>query len=429
MPKKTKRGGGVDPSKKHGPVNDMSGESDDEGSMHNDDGSMSSVGGISEVSTSGGGEAEDGLSQGEQFEDKMKDAMDLATEKSAATRIKGIDLLYNAMLKRYVPDFMEGRKVTITDIIEKSLKKGKGGEITAAAKLSLLLGVQLIDASEVYQELKGIMLQMVTDTTQSVPARSSVALSVSGLCFIAGGDLAEVVRVMDILKSILVASMPKPDGSIGKISAESNDVHTSCLSGWALLSTLLSPGQIHENIDGDLLLLRCLLCSSDVDLRITAGETIALLLEAAYDHDEEYVPDNMNELLSELKQLATDSSKSKSKKDRKEQRSSFRDVLRAVEEAEQPSETVKFGKEILKIQCWFSKIQYDWFCKMMGPGINTHLSTNLMLREIFELGPTINLLETDAHKLTKTQRNAANQQAFKLRTQQRSKHRDKRSVV
>ena len=50
---------------------------------------------------------------------------------------------------RYVPDFLEGRQATITDIVEKSLKKGKGGEITAASKLALLLGVQLIDASEV----------------------------------------------------------------------------------------------------------------------------------------------------------------------------------------------------------------------------------------------------------------------------------------
>lgn len=427
MPKKSKRVGG--PAKKHGQENDQSGGSEDEGSIFNDDGSMSSVGGISEVSTSGGGEAEDALSQQEKFEDKVKDAIDLATEKSAATRIKGIELLCSAMLQRYVPDFMEGRKMTISDIIEKSLKRGKGGEVTAAAKLSLLLGVQLIDASEVYQELHGIMLQMVNDNTQSVAVRSSVALSVSGLCFIACGDLAEVVRVRDVLKAILISSMPKENGNAGKMKAEMSDVYTNCLSGWALLSSLLSPSQIHENIDEDLLLLRCLLCSTDVDLRITAGEAIALLLEAAYDFDEDYVPDNLNELLAELKILATDSSKSKSKKDRKEQRSSFRDVLRAVEEAEQPAQTVKFGKEILKIQCWYAKIQYEWFCKMMGPGINTHLSTNLMLREIFELGPTINLLETDAHKLTKTQRNAANQYAFKLRTQQRSKHRDKRSAV
>ena len=45
-------------------------------------------------------------------------------------------------------------------------------------------------------------------------------------------------------------------------------------------------------------------------------------------------------------------------------RSSFRDVLRAVEEAEQPAETIKFGKETLRIESWFVKIQYDWFCKV-----------------------------------------------------------------
>jgi hypothetical protein len=426
MPKKTKSAGGRGAVKK--PAQDLSGGSDEEGSVYNEAGSVSSLG-ISEASTYGGGEADDTISAEEQFEGKMKDAMDLATEKSAATRIKGIDMLYNGLLKRYIPDFIEGRRATIIDIVEKSLKKGKGGEITAASKLALLLGVQLIDASEVYQELHVLLLQMLTDKTQTTQARSSVALCVSGLCFIAGGDLAEVVRVMHILESIFIASMPNQEGSVAKVNAEMSGVHASCLSGWALLSTLLSPGQIYETINRHLQVMRGLLSSTDVELRITAGETMALLLEAAYDHDEDYVPDNFTELLSELKQLSTDSSKSKSKKDRKEQRSSFRDVLRAVEEAEQPAQTIKFGKETLRLESWFSKIQYDWFCKMMGTGINTHLSTNLMLREIFELGPTMNQMDADSHKLTKTQRNAANQQAFKARTQQRSKHRDKRSAV
>jgi hypothetical protein len=33
------------------------------------------------------------------------------------------------------------------------------------------------------------------------------------------------------------------------MKAEMSDVYTNCLSGWALLSSLLSPSQIHENID------------------------------------------------------------------------------------------------------------------------------------------------------------------------------------
>lgn len=40
---------------------------------------------------------------------------------------------------------------------------------------------------------------------------------------------------------------------------------------------------------------------------------------------------NEKELVSNLKELATDSSKYRAKKDRKLQRSSFRDILRTVE--------------------------------------------------------------------------------------------------
>lgn len=273
------------------------------------------------------------------------------------------------------------------------------------------------------------MLQMITDKAQAPSSRAAVATSLSGLCFIAGGELAEVVNVMKVLETVFVASCPKQDGSMANISVDNQALHTACLSAWALLSTLLQPSQIFETIDSCMKVLRGLLVSTDVDLRITAGETMALLLEAAYEYDEDYEPDDLDGLLSSLKQLATDSSKAKSKKDRKEQRSTFRDVLRGVEEAESPSQNVKFGREVLRIDSWLKKCQYEWFCKMMGAGMNQHLTLNSMMREIFELGPTINYLEADMNKLSKTERNSLNQQAFKLRSQQRSKNRDKRSAV
>ena len=50
---------------------------------------------------------------------------------------------------RYVPEFLENRQATIVDIVEKSLKRGKGAEVQAAANLALLLGLQLLDAQEV----------------------------------------------------------------------------------------------------------------------------------------------------------------------------------------------------------------------------------------------------------------------------------------
>ena len=52
-------------------------------------------------------------------------------------------------MSRYAPDFVESRRVTICDVAEKGLKKGKGGECVAAARLSLLLALQLSDCEDV----------------------------------------------------------------------------------------------------------------------------------------------------------------------------------------------------------------------------------------------------------------------------------------
>ena len=93
---------------------------------------------------------------------------------------------------------------------------------------------------------------------------------------------------------------------------------------------------------------RGLLESSDVDLRMTAGESLALVLEFSYDYDSDYEPEDLAGLIVTVKQLATDSTKSRSKKDRKEQRSTFRDVLRGVEEGEPPSQKVTVGMSLKK---------------------------------------------------------------------------------
>lgn len=91
-------------------------------------------------------------------------------------------------------------------------------------------------------------------------------------------------------------------------------------------------------------------------MRIGAGEAIALIYEGARQFDEDFGFDvsteeeetddhdgiqerdastrqtqEMDELCTKLRQLATDSHKYRAKKDRKQQRSSFRDILRAIE--------------------------------------------------------------------------------------------------
>lgn len=73
-----------------------------------------------------------------------------------------------------------------------------------------------------------------------------------------------------------------------------------------------------------------LLDSNSVEIRMAVGEIIAVMLEQLRDFGNEIWQPDEN-LISKLKELATDSHKFRAKKDRKTQRSVFRDIIRYIE--------------------------------------------------------------------------------------------------
>lgn len=74
-----------------------------------------------------------------------------------------------------------------------------------------------------------------------------------------------------------------------------------------------------------------MLDSPHLEVRMAAGEVVALMLERGRQYDTYYEWEASEQLLDKLRQLATDSHKYRAKKDRKAQRSSFRDILKYVE--------------------------------------------------------------------------------------------------
>lgn len=74
-----------------------------------------------------------------------------------------------------------------------------------------------------------------------------------------------------------------------------------------------------------------LLDSSSLEVRMAAGECICLAYELGRDYDADFEVDTLNTLIETLKQLANDSHKYRAKKDRKTQRSSFREILHFME--------------------------------------------------------------------------------------------------
>lgn len=71
--------------------------------------------------------------------------------------------------------------------------------------------------------------------------------------------------------------------------------------------------------------------SSHLEVRMATGEALALIYELGREEDEEFEEDFALYVSETLKQLATDSHKYRAKKDRKQQRATFRDILQFIE--------------------------------------------------------------------------------------------------
>ena len=157
------------------------------------------------------------------------------------------------------------------------------------------------------------------------------ATSLGLITFIGSGELGHTLEVMKSLESIFRASYFKGDKTAPTHTPQVAALHNAALVSWCLLLSIAPPSAVQNFIDSRLVKLPQLLESQDLDLRITSGETIALMYELAREDDEDFEGPNVGSLCDKLKQLATDGNRHRAKKDRRQQRSSFRDILRAVE--------------------------------------------------------------------------------------------------
>ncbi|XP_075867363.1 interferon-related developmental regulator 1 isoform X3 [Nelusetta ayraudi] len=353
---------------------------------------------------------------------------------NAKTRQGALDGLKTALATRILYEFISERRMTVTDSIERCLKKGKGDEQRAAASLACLLCIQLgsgIESEEVFKTLKPVFKNILADGSANIQARQAVATSL-GLCtLVAEDDILDVQATMECFENLFTRSYAKADGTSPSLNPQTSQLHTNALLSWALLLTICAASQLKDVLRKHLPKLPKLLESEDVNMRIAAGETIALLFELARDMDCDFEFQDWDELCDKLNTLATDCNKHRAKTDKKKQRSVFRDVLKAVEEGEFQSETIRFGTERMTIDSWVRKRTYDAFREFVGSGMNYHLQGNEFIRDVFELGPPmlVDSATMKAMKISRFERHLHNSAAFKARTKARSKCRDKRVDV
>lgn len=78
-------------------------------------------------------------------------------------------------MQRYLPEFVDDRKITIMDLVEKSVKRGKGVEQSWAARLGALLIIQVGGDEEITKTLSPVLLTIALDNSVSFDARAKVS--------------------------------------------------------------------------------------------------------------------------------------------------------------------------------------------------------------------------------------------------------------
>ncbi|XP_067159779.1 interferon-related developmental regulator 2 isoform X2 [Apteryx mantelli] len=361
-----------------------------------------------------GSEAVNEQAQEEEAEDKLKEYMDSILDKSAKTRQAALQSLRLAFSSKTLSEFLLERRLTLTDSLEKCLKKGKGEEQALAGTVLTLLCLQMgsgPEGEEVFRSLKPLLVSILTDSTASPIARQSDLVS----CLSCLEDFFNTPGV----------------GEGSSVPAQHSPLHCSALQSWSLLLTICPTSHIKSILDNHWLKLPLLLSSNSIALRIMAGETIALVFELAQDMEEDLCHQDTEFLRAQLKVLATESNKYRAKTDRRKQRSIFRDILRFIESGEYQEETIRFGLECMYVDSWARRRTYQAFKEVLGSGIHHHLQNSELLREIFGLGPPLVLdaATLKASKVSRFEKHLYNSAAFKARTKARSRVRDKRADV
>ncbi|XP_065817590.1 interferon-related developmental regulator 2 isoform X1 [Labrus bergylta] len=381
-----------------------------------------------------GGEQVDEQTAQEQTEDKLKQCIDNLMDKSSKTRLAGLESLRQVFSSRLLYDFLTERRLTVSDCLERSLKKGSGEEQAVAATVFTLLCIQLgggDEAEEGFKMLRPILTAILIDNSASIAARQSCARALGMCCYVSTAEEGEdLVKSLALLESVFMASYPNREGVLPTPKPGSPGLHCSALQAWSLLVTLCPASRLTVLLDLHLPKLQACLQSSDVNYRIAVGETIALLVELGRDIEENFEVEDSDSLCECLKSLATDGNKHRAKNDRRKQRSIFREVLHYIENEDFTEERIRFGVESVYIDSWMRRRIYDAFKEIQESGVSHHLQFNPLLRDIFGLGPPLILdAAVKANKISRFEKHLFNSAAFKARTKQRAKVRDKRADV
>mmetsp|Transcript_30098 Transcript_30098/g.28762 ORF Transcript_30098/g.28762 Transcript_30098/m.28762 type:complete len:432 (-) Transcript_30098:28-1323(-) len=238
--------------------------------------------------------------------------------------------------------------------------------------------------SELFEEFEQILSKLVNGSSAYEELRTFAIAALAFSSYICSNEAN--YRIMTLCEDVLNGeSEGEPASSSLKARAAAS---------WSLLASINSTAGV---------LIRCkerifeavveLFEDSEVDVKISAGTTFAFLFEIADSviPDVDYtisglqLCDNPSKILQSvtlLQQIAKESSKRISKKDKKEQRAAFRDVEDWIVNGERPYESIRMQGAVIECKDFATQRLLEDLKGILGDGFHSSLKVFPVVKDI-----------------------------------------------
>jgi len=319
-----------------------------------------------------------------------------------------------------VLEFIETSRETLGMAIKNCIRKGANSEAGLAIKTLNLMCVTLgVECEKEFNEFHPLLTTIITDKFD--PNLVSNAIETLSLISFIGCQEESVSH--EHLKLFEMVFHNHKHSSIIKVAA---------LNAWGLLVTITPLSYIKSFFTQQMPKLIELLKDEDIDVRVSAGEVIALLFQMQHSQDENgvFIPEKMDltELYDVLHKLTNDCNRHKSKKDKQKQKSSFREIACTIENGTDIEEIITVNGSRFLFTTWSYLFQLNAFRNCLSTGFHVHFNENPLFDQIFRGFKLMSRAEVtndaDVRKYF-----SPNSVVNKERAQDRDKQRTKKDVI
>jgi len=364
--------------------------------------------------TNSAANSEDGEEHVATWPDKLRERFaELLDRKRSNTKGRESCLsAYNHILRyHYAEEMVDPQLGELIPALLKSLRVGNNTDETLSAIRALATTVLSTESDSIYERVYPSLKSLCEHSEEaSIKAEAIIAMSVATMC--GGGSMTAAEELLNFLLEIV-----ESDGH--SIDAGDNaPVVSSALTAWGFIASNLE--DLQDQSDQALETFTEQLDSTDVGVQVAAGSNIALIFEAAREHEQEEEGEaaawilqyDQHKLVQRMTALVRESSKSVSKKDRKHLHASFNSVLTSIElgkgpgysTAQKPANNPHTGgnktayvgepreygyREKFRVQnismtidTWLLSARLQMLRSVLGGGLATHYMENPVVKDL-----------------------------------------------